>query len=68
VADAGAAALAFLKGSRPVATTSYNNGRLDVPSRLLPVVAVTRDNIQATLIDTGYYLANDFTGSWPGRP
>ncbi len=68
VKDAIAAAVAFLKGGTPAATTTVNNGTIDVPSRLLPVVAVTRDNIQAVLIDSGYYRASDFTGSWPGKP
>jgi putative multiple sugar transport system substrate-binding protein len=68
VKDAIAAAVAFLKGGAPVKTTTQNNGTIDVPSRLLPAVAVTRDNIQAALIDSGYYLASDFTGSWPGKP
>jgi putative multiple sugar transport system substrate-binding protein len=68
VKDASAAAVALLKGGAPVKTTTQNNGTIDVPSRLLPVVAVTRDNIQVALIDSGYYLATDFTGSWPGRP
>jgi putative multiple sugar transport system substrate-binding protein len=66
--DAIAAAVAFMKGDPPVATTARNNGTIDVPSRLLPVVAVTWDNIQATLIDTGYFGADEFTGSWPGKP
>ena len=51
--DAIAAAVAFMKGDTPVATTTLGNGTIDVPSRLLPVVVVTRDNIQAALIDFG---------------
>jgi putative multiple sugar transport system substrate-binding protein len=66
--DAVAAAVAFMKGRTPVVTTTQHNGTIDVPSRLLPAAAVTRDNVQAALIDTGYYLASDFTGSWPGKP
>jgi putative multiple sugar transport system substrate-binding protein len=68
VRDAVAAAVAFLKGGTPVATTSYTNGAIDVPARTSAIVAVTRDNIQSALIDTGYYLASDFSGSWPGKP
>jgi len=63
-----AAALAFLKGGTPVATTSYNNGAIDVPVRTSAIVTVTRDNVQAALIDSGYYRVGDFTGSWPGKP
>jgi putative multiple sugar transport system substrate-binding protein len=65
---ATSAAVAFLRGGAPVKTTTQNNGTIDVPSRLLPGVAVTRDNVQAALIDSGYYRASDFTGSWPGKP
>ena len=62
-----AAAAAFLQGSTPVATTTVNNGAIDVPARLLPSVTVTRNNVQAALIDTGFYKASDFTGTWPGK-
>jgi putative multiple sugar transport system substrate-binding protein len=68
VKDAVAAAVAFLKGGTPVANTSYDNGAIDVPSRTSAIVTVTRDNVQAALIDSGYYRASDFTGSWPGKP
>ena len=68
VKDAIAAAVAFLGGGTPAATTTHNNGAIDVPARLLASVTVTRDNIQAALIDTGYYRVGDFTGSWPGKP
>jgi putative multiple sugar transport system substrate-binding protein len=62
-----AVAATFLQGGTPVATSTVNNGVIDVPSKLLPSVTVTRDNVQAALIDTGYYKASDFTGSWPGK-
>jgi putative multiple sugar transport system substrate-binding protein len=68
VTDAVAAAVAFLGGGTPVTTATDSNGTIDVPSRLLPVVAVTKDNIQEALIDSGYYETGDFTGTWPGRP
>jgi putative multiple sugar transport system substrate-binding protein len=67
VQAAVAAAVAFLGGGTPVATTSINNGAIDVPAKLLASVTVTRDNVQSALIDTGYYRASDFTGSWPGK-
>ena len=62
------AAAAFMGGSTPVATTTLDNGAIDVPTRLLASVTVTIDNVQAALIDTGFYRASDFTGSWPGKP
>jgi putative multiple sugar transport system substrate-binding protein len=68
VHDAVAAAVAFLTGGTPVATTTLYNGAIDVPATLLPSVPVTRANVQSALIDTGYYRASDFTGSWPGKP
>ena len=68
VNGAVAAAVAFLEGGTPVATTTISNGAIDVPATLLASVTVTRNNVQAALIDTGYYKAGDFTGSWPGKP
>jgi len=68
VKAAVAAAVAFLKGGTPVATTTFYNGAIDVPATTSPIVTVTRANIQSALIDTGYYRASDFTGSWPGKP
>jgi putative multiple sugar transport system substrate-binding protein len=67
VKDVVAAAMAFLTGGAPVATTTVNNGTIDVPSRAIDPVTVTRDNVQSALIDSGYYRASDFTGSWPGK-
>lgn len=67
VKSALAVAATFLQGGTPVATSTVNNGVIDIPSKLLPGVTVTRDNVQAALIDTGYYRASDFTGSWPGK-
>ena len=66
--DAVNAAVAFLTHRPPVATTTYNNGVIDVPSRASAIVTVTIDNIQAALIDTGFYAASDFRGTWPGKP
>jgi putative multiple sugar transport system substrate-binding protein len=68
VQAAVAAAATFLLGGTPVATTTLNNGAIDVPASLLASVTVTKANVQAALIDTGYYKASDFTGSWPGKP
>jgi putative multiple sugar transport system substrate-binding protein len=66
--DTVAAAGAFLQGRTPAATTSYNNGVIDVPFRTSAIVTVTRDNVQAALIDSGYFLVSDFSGTWPGKP
>ncbi len=40
-------------------TTTYDNGKIVVPSFLCSPVLVTIDNYEAELIDTGYYKAED---------
>ena len=62
VSDAIAAAVAYLEGKIPPQTTTYNNGKIDVPAKPSPIVSVDKSNLVAALIDSGYYLANDFTG------
>ena len=55
------AAKAFLKGNQPEAndTKTYDNGVKVVPSYLLPVVTVYKDDIQKELVDTGYWTADE---------
>jgi putative multiple sugar transport system substrate-binding protein len=55
------AAKAFLEGNEPEAndTETYDNGVKVVPSYLLPVVTVYKDDIQAELVDTGYWTADE---------
>ena len=62
VTDAIAAAIACLNGKTPATTTTYNNGKIDVPAKPTPVVTVDKTNVKAALIDSGYYQASDFTG------
>jgi len=62
VDDAIAAAVTFLEGNTPEASTSYNNGAIDVPANPTVVITVTKDNVKSALIDSGYYPASDFTG------
>ena len=62
VSDAIAAAVAYLKGQNPPKTNSYNNGKIDVPAKPSAIVSVTKDNVKAAIIDSGYYPANLFTG------
>ena len=62
VKDAIAAAVTFLTGGTPKATNTYNNGKIDVPAAPSAVVTVDKNNVKAALIDSGYYLATDFTG------
>jgi putative multiple sugar transport system substrate-binding protein len=61
VADAIAAAIAYLTGKTPPQTTTYNNGKIDVPAKPSPIVTVDKSNVRAALIDSGYYPASDFT-------
>ncbi|SCX40931.1 monosaccharide ABC transporter substrate-binding protein, CUT2 family (TC 3.A.1.2.-) [Klenkia marina] len=53
------AAKAFLEGDEPEAndTETYDNGNKVVPSYLLPVETVYKDDIQSVLVDSGYYTA-----------
>ncbi len=55
------AAQAFAEGNEPEAndTETYDNGVKVVPSYLLPVVTVFEDDIQAELIDTEYWTAEE---------
>jgi len=54
----------FLKGQTVEVndTETYENGVKVVPSYLLPVVSVTKDNVVKELVDTGYYTQADIDG------
>jgi putative multiple sugar transport system substrate-binding protein len=62
VADAIAAAIAYLNDETPPETTTYNNGVIDVPARPSEVITVDQSNVVAEIIDSGYWPAEDFTG------
>jgi putative multiple sugar transport system substrate-binding protein len=62
VADAISAAITFLGGKTPASTNTYNNGKIDVPANPSVVITVDKTNVVSALIDSGYYLATDFTG------
>jgi putative multiple sugar transport system substrate-binding protein len=55
------AAKAFLEGEEPEAndTETYDNGVKVVPSYLLPVETVFKDDIQSVLVDTGYWTEEE---------
>lgn len=55
------AAEAFLQEKQPQAndTKTYDNGVKVVPSYLLPVVTVYKDDIKKELIDSGYWTAEE---------
>src|SRR3954470_3850252 len=60
-AQAVTVAEAFLKGNQPEAndTKTYDNGVKVVPSYLLPIETVYKDDIQSVLIDSGYWTADE---------
>jgi putative multiple sugar transport system substrate-binding protein len=60
VNNAISTAVAFLNGEIPPQTTTYNNGRIDVPAKPSVVITVDKSNVQSALIDSGYYKASDF--------
>jgi putative multiple sugar transport system substrate-binding protein len=62
VADAIAAAVAYAKGNTPAKTSSYDNGKIQVPAKPSAIVTVTKDNVKAAIVDSGYYPAGEFTG------
>jgi putative multiple sugar transport system substrate-binding protein len=68
VKDAIAAAVAFLKGGAPEQTTTYDNGKVKVPAKPSVVVSVDKANVQAAVIDSGYWQASDFTGLGAAAP
>ena len=53
VADAIAAAIDYLNGQTPPATTTYNNGAIDVPASPSKVITVDQSNVVAAIIDSG---------------
>jgi putative multiple sugar transport system substrate-binding protein len=62
VADAIAAAIAYLEGNTPQETHTYDNGVFDVPAKPSVVIAVDQDNVVEAIIDSGYWPASEFTG------
>ncbi len=62
VADAIAAAVAYLENKTPEKTTTYNNGKAEIPAKPSEVVSVDKANVKEAVIDSGYYSASDFTG------
>ena len=62
VNDAFNAAVAYLTGGAPEKTTTYNNGKVDVPAKPSVVIAVDKANVKKEIIDSKYWPAADFTG------
>ncbi len=57
-------ASALLNGKTPEVnnTTDYDNGKIVVPSYLLPSQIVVKDNITEVLVDSGYWTADEVKG------
>jgi ABC-type xylose transport system substrate-binding protein len=62
VSDAIAAAIAFLNGETPEATTAYDNGVIEVPASPSEVITVDQENVVEAIIDSEYWSADEFTG------
>ena len=64
--QAAEAAIKMAKGKSVVASSKINNGRIDVPSILLDVVVVTKDNMMDTVIKDGFHPAAEvYSGAYP---
>jgi putative multiple sugar transport system substrate-binding protein len=61
-ADAMNMAIDVIGGKTPATDSEYDNLSKKVPSKQTATVVVTKDNVKAALIDSGYYAASDFTG------
>lgn len=62
VNDAIAAAVAYLKGGAPAKTTTYNNGKADIPAKPSAILTVTKENVKSAIVDSGYYPSSYFSG------
>jgi putative multiple sugar transport system substrate-binding protein len=60
VKDAIAASLDIINGKTPAATTTYNNGKIDVPAKPTSIQTVDKSNVVQAIITSGYYPASEF--------
>ena len=69
-AKASASDVNIARGMPVVARDAINNGKLDVPSLLTPVVALTADNMVQTVVRDGFHSYDDIYRGVPesGRP
>ena len=52
-------AVAVVRGEKPAAPATANNGTADIPAFLLDPIAVTADKINDTIVKDGFYKATD---------
>ena len=62
VKDAIGMAVAVLEDKTPATTGAYDNGKIQVPAKQSEVISVDSANVKASLIDSGYYQAGEFSG------
>lgn len=62
VKDSIGMAVSILDGKTPETTGAYNNGKIDVQAKQTEVIVVDKANVKASLVDSGYYEASEFTG------
>ncbi len=60
-------AIRMATGKPVIANASINNGQVDVPSSLLEVVTVTRENIVPTVVKDGFHSYDDIYRDVPGE-
>lgn len=60
VTDAMDIAIALLEGNTPATTGTIHNGEIDIPTKQSDVIVVTKDNVRTVLIDSEFYLEEDF--------
>jgi D-xylose transport system substrate-binding protein len=66
LADRAAEYAVKLAQRRPViAAGSYDNGQIQVPTVLLEVIAVTKDNLRDTVVKDGFHTAEEIYGNIP---
>ena len=59
------AAVKFARRQVVVANAAVNNGTFDVPALLLPTTAVTKENLDATVIADGFHSRESIYGTAP---
>jgi len=57
------AAIAFAEGKKPPTNTTFNNGQINVPTYLLTPEAVTKNNINSTVVKDGFLTTQDIYGT-----
>lgn len=62
VKDSIGMAVSILEDKTPETTGAYDNGKVEVKAKQTEVIVVDKANVKASLIDSEYYKASEFTG------